>query len=301
MMEKEYLIKKWLDNDLNPQELKAFKQIDDYNDLIKLSDSLKQFKAPNFDNDLAYSEIQKSISLKKSAKKEFHWFKPLLRIASIIVIILSVYYYTTTLDTQIETFIAEKTEVTLPDDSRVNLNALSTISFNKSTWSSNRNIDLDGEAYFDVEKGSKFNVNTILGSVTVLGTEFHVKNRLNYFEVVCYEGSVKVISKNIHKILKPGDQFLVIDGKFIAQEKEKKIKPSWLNNESYFKSIPYKYVLSEFERQYDITFITDDIDTNILFTGNFVHNNKELALKSITLPLNITYKIQNSEIALNRE
>jgi len=300
-MEKEYLIKKWLDNDLNPQELKAFKQIDDYNDLIKLSDSLKQFKAPNFDNDLAYSEIQKSISLKKSAKKEFHWFKPLLRIASIIVIILSVYYYTTTLDTQIETFIAEKTEVTLPDDSRVNLNALSTISFNKSTWSSNRNIDLDGEAYFDVEKGSKFNVNTILGSVTVLGTEFHVKNRLNYFEVVCYEGSVKVISKNIHKILKPGDQFLVIDGKFIAQEKEKKIKPSWLNNESYFKSIPYKYVLSEFERQYDITFITDDIDTNILFTGNFVHNNKELALKSITLPLNITYKIQNSEIALNRE
>lgn len=301
MMEKEYLIKKWLDNDLNPQELKAFKQIDDYNDLIKLSDSLKQFKAPNFDNDLAYSEIQKNISHKKSAKKELHWFKPLLRIASIIVVILSVYYYTTTLDTQIETFMAEKTEVTLPDDSRVNLNALSTISFNKSKWNTNRNIDLNGEAYFDVEKGSKFNVNTTLGTVTVLGTEFHVKNRLNYFEVVCYEGSVKVISKNIHKILKPGDQFLVIDGKFIAQEKEKKIKPSWLNNESYFKSIPYKYVLSEFERQYDITFTTDDIDTNILFTGNFVHNNKELALKSITLPLNITYKIQNSEIALNRE
>ena len=263
-MNREYLIKKWLDNDLNAQELKAFEQLDDYNELTKLSDSLNQFKAPNFEGELAYSEIQKNISIKKATRKEINWFKPMLRIASIIAILLSVFYYTTTLDTKTETFIAEKTEVTLPDESKVNLNALTTISFNKKNWDSNRSIELDGEAYFDVEKGSKFKVNTTLGTVTVLGTEFHVKNRTNYFEVVCYEGSVEVIANDIHKILKPEDQFLIIDGEFIAQEKEKKNKPSWLNNESHFKSIPYKYVLSEFERQYDMTFNTNDIDTNTL-------------------------------------
>ena len=36
-MEREYLISKWLDNDLNDQELEAFKKLEDYNDLVKLS------------------------------------------------------------------------------------------------------------------------------------------------------------------------------------------------------------------------------------------------------------------------
>lgn len=300
-MDREYLIKKWLNHDLNAEEESAFKALDDYPDLKKLSHALKDFSAPEFDNESAYSEIQEKISTSNNTKNNTAWFKPFLRIAAVITVIFSMYYYTTTLNTTAETLLAEKTEITLPDQTLVTLNAKSSLTFNKKNWNSKRDVHLDGEAFFDVEKGSEFTVLTSSGNITVLGTEFNVKNRHDYFEVTCYEGSVKVIANTKTKVLKPGDQFLIIDGKYIAQEKEKKKKPSWLGNESYFKSIPYKYVLREFERQYKVSFNSDAIDTERLYTGSFVHDNQELALKTITLPLNLNFNIKNSVIVLNRE
>ncbi len=300
-MDREYLIKKWLDHDLNAEELKAFKALDDYNELTKLSRSLEDFKAPNFDDKAVYDHIQKRIAEEKVSSSKTQWFKPFLRIAAVIVVVLSVYYYNATIDTTTQTLLAEKTEISLPDQTKVSLNAESSLTYNKSKWQSNRDVNLDGEAFFDVEKGSEFNVITNNGTVTVLGTEFNVNNRPDFFETVCYEGSVKVVTTSETKILKPGDRFLMIDGKYIAQEKEKNTQPSWLQNESYFKSIPYKYVLDEFERQYQVTFKSDVIDSNTLYTGSFVHNNKELALKAITLPLNINFTIKNNVIVLYRE
>ena len=298
-MDKEYLIKKWLDHDLSAEELEAFKALDDYHSLITLSNSLDAFKAPNFDKESTYSEIQKNITAQ--TKNKLFWLKPFLQIASVIAVILCVYFYSSTLDTKTQTLLAEKTAITLPDQSTVNLNAESTLTFNKSNWDSKRDVHLDGEAFFDVEKGSEFNVITNMGTVTVLGTEFNIKNRPGFFETVCYEGSVKVVSNTTTKILKPGDSFLMIDGKYIAQEKEKNSKPSWLGNESHFKSIPFKYVLREFERQYKVSFNASAIDVNRLYTGSFVHDNRDTALKAITLPLNINFKIKNSVIVLNRE
>jgi len=107
--------------------------------------------------------------------------------------------------------------------------------------------------------------------------------------VVCYEGSVNVNFNATNTILKPGDSFLLLDGKIIATEKENTQNPSWINNQSYFKSMPLSYVLNEFERQYNITIESQQIDTKQVYTGSFVHDNMELALKSITLPLNIKF------------
>jgi len=61
------------------------------------------------------------------------------------------------------------------------LNSKSTISFNKTDWKNNRQLTLDGEAYFKVEKGSTFTVNTNNGSVTVLGTQFNVNSTRRFF------------------------------------------------------------------------------------------------------------------------
>jgi transmembrane sensor len=44
-----------------------------------------------------------------------------------------------------------------------------------------------------------------------------------------------------------------------------------------------------------------NIDTNQLFTGSFAHNNIEVALKAITLPLHVTYSKTNHTILLKRE
>ena len=298
-MTKDKLIQKWLQDDLNPQELEAFKALEDYDALMKLSEGLKHFKAPKFDEQGVFEQISKTISQKPVQKPKTSWLKPVLRIAALLAICFSVYYYTTTLTTDVSTLTAEKTTITLPDHSEVTLNAKSQISYKKNQWKDTRKLTLEGEAYFKVEKGSKFSVETSFGTITVLGTQFLVENRNGIFEVVCYEGSVKVTSGIADKILKPGDQFLVLDGKLITKEKEEASAPAWLQNESVFKSMPYKYVLNELERQYQVRFDAQNINSNRLFTGRFVHNDLNLALKAITIPLNIEYTTKNGLIVLH--
>ncbi|OBX21915.1 MULTISPECIES: FecR family protein [Bizionia] len=298
-MNQEELIQKWLQDDLNPQELAAFKALDDYDALMKLSENLMHFKAPKFDASVAYETISAEIS--KNPESKTKWLKPILRMAALIAISFSVYYYTTTLDTHISTLTAEKTTIELPDYSEVTLNSQSQITYNKKSWKNQRELTLNGEAYFKVEKGSKFNVQTASGTITVLGTQFLVENRNDIFEVVCYEGSVQVTTDHKNMVLKPGDQFLILDGKFIAQEKENNLDPAWLHNESQFKSMPYKFVLNELERQYKLKVDAKTINTSVLFTGKFVHTDLELALKAITLPLNITYTKENGLIVLHEK
>lgn len=300
-MNREELIKKWLDNELSSEELIAFNALDDAKALSKLSDSMKAFKAPEFNSSEVFEGINHAIKTSQS-KQSNNWTRQLLRIAAIVVIGFGLYFYTTTFDTNISTVIAEKTLIELPDKSLVTINSLTDISFNEKNWNTNRAVKLDGEAYFKVAKGAKFDVKTPSGTISVLGTEFNIKHRENLFEVVCYEGSVNVNFNNTDTILKPGDSFLLLDGKIIATEKENIKNPAWVNNQSYFKSMPLSYVLNEFERQYNITIESKQIDTKQVYTGSFVHDNMELALKSITLPLNISFnKKDNSTIVLISE
>ncbi len=298
-MKREELISKWLDNDLNDQELEAFKSLEDYDDLVKLDNSLQGFKAEEYN---VSNELERMLSkIKQPAKPKTQWLKPLMRVAAVITICFGLYYYTTTLDTEITTELAQKATVELPDTSTVSLNAKSFLAYNKNDWKNERNVELEGEAFFKVAKGSTFNVVTTSGTVTVYGTQFNVKQRDNYFEVICYEGLVGVTHQAQETKLKPGDSFLIIDGKLIAKEKDYRSSPSWLNNESEFKSIPVKQVVLEFERQYDVDVALVGVDSTQLFTGSFTHENIDVALKSIALPLHVTFSKQNDTIILKRE
>ncbi|WP_417875549.1 FecR family protein [Winogradskyella sediminis] len=298
-MKREELIKKWLDHNLNTEEQIAFKQLDDYNELMKMDSALRDFKAPKFSSTQSYQEVK--IKLKPRVSQPQQWLKPLLRIAAVLAIGFSIYYYTTSLDTTIDTEIAEQTTIALPDDSMVNLNANSTVTFNESHWNKTRAVELQGEAFFKVAKGKKFDVITADGIVSVLGTQFNVKQRQSYFEVTCYEGLVAVTYNNKTTKLKPGHSFKIIDGKLLATEKENAVQPQWLHGESSFTSVPLKYVIKEFENQYNRTITTENIDLSRLYTGSFTHNNLDLALKSVTIPLNLSYSISEESILLKRE
>jgi ferric-dicitrate binding protein FerR (iron transport regulator) len=296
-MEKEYFIKKWLDNDLSAQELEAFKQLEDYKSLVQLNNDLQAFKTAKYNTE---AELEKVLSRIEHTQNKQSWIKPLLRIAAVLVIGFSIYFYTSSLNTTVSTLAANKTNIVLPDQSTVDLNSKSTLVYNKKSWKKEREVTLNGEAYFRVAKGSTFDVNTQYGTVTVLGTQFNVKQRDSYFEVICYEGLVSVSYKSKETKLKPGSRFLMIHGKVIATEKESNDSPSWLNNTSTFKSIPLQYVLNELERQYNVTIEVTNIDTSKLYTGSFSHDNLEIALKSVTLPFNLQYSINNNTITLKR-
>ncbi|SDS08901.1 protein of unknown function [Formosa sp. Hel1_31_208] len=298
-MNREDLIKKWLNHDLNPQELEAFKQLDDYKDLMDLDEQLQSFKANTFETDQTMESIWDTI---RSKKKSTNRFIPILsKIAAVLVICFGIYFYTTTLDTTANTLAAQQETILLPDTSEVQLNALSAITFNASRWDNDRSVTLDGEAFFKVAKGQKFDVQTTLGTVTVMGTQFNVKQRKDYFEVTCYEGKVGVETSSKSGALLPGERFLIIDGKYIATEKENLANPSWLNHTSIFKSIPYREVVAEFERQYNVSIEFDNLNGSQKFTGSFTHNDIEIALKSITLPLQLKYSKLDNIITLKRE
>jgi ferric-dicitrate binding protein FerR (iron transport regulator) len=298
-MNREDLIKKWLDNNLSPQELEAFKRLYDYESLEKLSYTLKGFKAPDFDSEKTLNNVLTKI--KKPSHSVINWKPILIRVAAIFIICFGVYFYTTSLNTTINTNIAQKETITLPDASTVTINANSNIEFNKHRWDKIRELELEGEAFFKVSKGSKFEVITDDGTVEVLGTQFNVKQRTNYFEVVCYEGLVKVTTPHITKHLNPGEHLLILNGKLISTEKDPNDSPSWINNISLFKSLPYSEVIAEFERQYDVKVITNNIDLQQLFTGSFTHKNIDVALKSITLPLQLNFDKTDRTITLKRD
>lgn len=298
-MKREELIKKWLDHNLNTEEQNAFERLEDYDELTKMNEALKHFKAPDFPNEVTYETLKTNLEVKKAPLN--HWLKPFLKIAAVLAIGFSIYYYTTTLDTEVNTLIAEHTTVQLPDNSTVDLNSNSTLTFNKKDWSDNRELKLYGEAFFKVAKGKKFDVITTDGIVSVLGTQFNIKQREAYFEVTCYDGLVGVTHNNKTIKLKPGHSFKIIDGKLLANEKENAAQPQWLHGESSFKSVPLKHVITEFENQYKQNIITENIDLSRLFTGSFTHNNLDLALKSVTIPLNLSYSQSGESILLKRE
>ena len=286
------LLKKWLNNDLTNAEKEAFSKREDYAINQTIIDSAKHFKASDFSKPNNFETFKKNYENRPSVKS-ISWLKPLLRVASVVIIAFGIYFAFFRSDlVEVKTLMAQNTSVTLPDMSLVTLNADSKIDYDATKWKSNRSIHLKGEAYFKVAKGKTFDVITETGTVTVVGTEFNVKERNNYFEVTCFEGIVRVSSDTIVKELSAGEIYRILNKKFI-QDKTVETHPQWTNNLSSFKSIPLKSVFEELERQYDVKIQLRNVDTSRLFSGVFVNNNIENALTSITKPMNLTFEISS--------
>ncbi len=288
------LIQKWLDGTLTEDERRSFESSDSFRSLEKLSLSLQAFKAPAYDVESERERLQ--IARPAGKVTSFSGLGLFLRIAAGIALIAGLYYaFVFTNDTSVgfDTLAGKKADLLLPDSSFVVLNASSNVSYSKGF--KERKVQLEGEAYFKVKKGSRFDVVTSSGIVTVLGTQFSVKNRENFFEVICYEGSVRVESAGESVRLTALEGFRSINRQSPGPYKVQNPVPSWLNNESSFQSVPFSEVVHELERQYGVSVSTADVDLSQLFTGRFPHNDLPLALKSITIPLNLVYNIQDNQ------
>lgn len=291
-MENEHYINKWLEGALSEDERSLFEASAEFKSLEKINKSVRAFKSPDYN-------VEKELELINDKKTgegkvvKMSWLKPMLRVAAVFIVLIGVsFYFYLNVSTSIQTSIAERANVYLPDSSQIILNATTNISYKKRYWDFDRQVKLNGEAFFKVAKGSKFDVITTSGTVSVLGTQFNVKNRDDYFEVVCFEGLVEVQSKSKTTQLFPGHSFRIVRGKIDIRENITDISPAWTNNESSFLSIPFAQVVMEFERQYDVNIITRGVDLDQLFTGKFIHNNQTLALQAISLPLNLKFETE---------
>lgn len=188
----------------------------------------------------------------------------------------------------------EHLAVVLPDGSEVRLNAGSNIAYKPYWWRFNRELELKGEAFFEVEEGSKFEVLSASGRTIVLGTSFNVYARENLFKVTCFSGEVKVVSNMSGHSLNIGpneEASLNKDGSLrLSKVKDAGESASWINDMFIFTAMPLPMVFDEIERQYAVD-IRMDKEFDYLYTGNFSRSQSlEKVLKMVCRPYGLQFQ-----------
>lgn len=202
--------------------------------------------------------------------------------AAVILLCLSVgtvYLYMQPTSLQTVSTMAETRNVILPDGSSVLLNRHSSLSYPKRFKSDNREVQLTGEAYFEVSKDQKhpFIVQTEHINVQVLGTHFNVDAYRNNPEVktTLLTGSVAVSnkSKSVRVILKPNE--IAIYNK-VEEKLTRKVlenvedEISWRQGEFIFDDLPLQEIARELSNSFGATIhIADTALQNYRITARF--------------------------------
>lgn len=301
-MKNEKLILKWLNGDLTPEELEAFKKTEDYKAYAKIASFSKELKPELLDTEQSYQDLEKRLqSVKKEPKvikPNFGWVR--YAAAAVVAVLISTWFFLGSDGIDTKTGFGEIAQTQLPDDSEVILNAGSSLTINEKNWDTgNRKVNLNGEAFFKVTKGKKFTVHTSAGDVQVLGTQFNVKERDSYFEVHCYEGMVSVTRATDSLILEPGERYRFLNGTGEKITGLTDAKPAWLDKESLFDAVPLELVFEEMQRQFDIEIEASAVDTRQLYSGGFSNTDLQLALQSVCIPLNLSYEIKDAVVKIS--
>ena len=185
--------------------------------------------------------------------------------------------------------------VDLPDGSTVELNANSKLTYYPHWWRIHRILSLEGEAFFDVEKGRKFTVNSAQGKIEVLGTSFNVFAQHDILKVTCITGKVRVVSGskvNEEVVISPNTTAELKTNRNINVKEEADTfqDVAWRKGTFYFTASPVQDVFSQFEQQYGVS-IDLDFDSSLIYTGNFrIESNVETVLGYVCPALGLTFE-----------
>lgn len=287
------LLDKWLNGTHTPQELATLETYPEFVAYQKIDAYTKQIETPTFNTEAGLQEIKEKLARSSNATPKVIALLPrLLKIAAVLAVLVASYVFINSIPTSINTQLAETKTISLPDTSEVFLNEDSEISYKKNSWEDSRELNLRGEAYFKVAKGKKFTVNTPHGIVEVLGTQFNVLATEDTFAVSCYEGLVAVTYDGILTKLPKGSKLTVASNSNSLSQIAIN-KPVWLANESSYEDTAILNVLQDLETTYGIKVTTQNIDVTLRYTGSYTHENLNVALQTITIPLGLTYTIES--------
>ena len=206
----------------------------------------------------------------------------------------------------------KKFQLQLSDGTLVHLNSGTTLKYPvKFIAGENRQVFLDGEAFFDVAKDKKhpFIVNADNLNVRVLGTHFNVSNYPEdaATDVVLVEGSVGMYNSNEefnadkNTILKPGYK-----GSFNRENATIMTKPvitdiytSWINGGLTFRNMTFKNIITKLERRYNVTIINKNEKlANEKFNASFKEESIENVMSYFNDIHGINYTIKNNQILI---
>ena len=198
----------------------------------------------------------------------------------------------------------QRAQITLADGTKVWLNSKSTLTYASNFGRKERNVELDGEAYFEVAKNKKipFFVNTEINRVKVVGTHFNVcaYKGSNEFETTLIEGIVDIYpigSDQVITRLTKDEFFGSYNGKY-----KKTTLPSyeylrWKEGLYCFDDAPFNSLLNKLEKYYNVNISVRNLNIlNYRCTGKFKEQDGiEHILKVIQKDHKFTYSINEEK------
>lgn len=204
----------------------------------------------------------------------------------------------------IETPRGGQIKVNLPDGTKVWLNAASVIKFPTSFSGNERNVTLDGEAYFEVAHNAKkpFNVFAAGAQVHVLGTHFNVNayKDEDTLKTTLLQGSVKLTYNNAGVVLKPSQQGKIYGGGtgLRVAAVDTSVVMAWKNEMFEFDNTDLHSLMRQISRWYNIEVAYESGVPNDVFFGSISRNsNLSKVLKILELG-GVHFKIDNKKIVV---
>lgn len=208
----------------------------------------------------------------------------------------------------VQTDNSDRSFTQLPDGSRIWLNKGTKIEYNQQFGIKNRNVLLNGEAYFEVAKNKKlaFVVKTKSIDVTALGTSFNVNayDDGNEVTTTLYTGKVNVQSTltGYKTILNPFEVavFSKTKDKITTYVFTGPDKPVWMEPEFRFDMLPLIDITKQLEHNYNVVFVyRNQKIKHLKFSGTFDRDEKlDEILRVIKINTNIDYAIKNDSVII---
>lgn len=190
--------------------------------------------------------------------------------------------------------------IKLPDNTEVVLKKNSSLAFSQNRLTGKRQVNLQGEAYFEVTKGDKFHVDFPGGGLTVLGTKFNVQAYSDKSgRIDCQEGSVRVEINQGEYILTAGKALIFneqsIEGPFDRNSEEQLNIPddlyTWTNR-------PLKEILTLLCGREGVKLSASERILDLRFTGTLNMANPKQALIILTRAMNLDYKLDQTKLEI---
>ncbi|GAB1452154.1 FecR domain-containing protein [Draconibacterium sp.] len=299
-------LENWLKE--TPKNEAILKFIKDENNLTSV---LKSFE--RVDKDFGWKKLEERLSTVSLRKQILKW-----KIAAILIFIVGIggsfIGYLNSDSNKLEsipntytTVITENgqtSKIILPDSSIVWLNSGTTLSYNNNFSVSNRNVKLNGEAYFKVTRNEVIPLIVQCDEleVKVLGTEFNVSAFPENDDicVVLERGSIELshVKNRFQDFeLKPGEiaRFDDVNNKLVVGHVDTYQYISWKDGVLIFKDTRMKDVFTKLERWYGLEIDVENPEVNnLIFNATIVDENLEDIFQLIKYTCDIDYKITYS-------
>jgi transmembrane sensor len=200
----------------------------------------------------------------------------------------------------------QKANITLPDGSKVWLNSQSKLTYSDNFNVKKRELQLNGEAYFEVahNPNKPFIVHSNDIAVEALGTAFGIKayNEDNLISSILMRGKVRVTTPDGEAILMPNDRLMY--DKTTHQKTTGTVTNAtdftgWIHNELRFENESLGEIAKTIQRIYNVEIIfASEKLRNQRYTGTVNNNSLESVLNIITLTSPISFEIDKQQVKL---